>query len=74
MNRAIGLLLVTGFALSIAAAIAESVYIILGLVLGARWFWGGAIAAYFGPAAFAIALYFNQLRLRAEKQAEVIDA
>ena len=65
---------VLAFIVVAAAAIAESVYIILGLVLGARWFWGGAIAAYFGPAAFAIALYFNQLRLRAEKQAEVIDA
>jgi hypothetical protein len=57
MNKAIRILLVVGIALSSLGALTASVRIILGFVLGANWFWGGIVAAYLGPLAFAASLY-----------------
>ena len=58
MNKAIRLILLIGIALSSLGAITASVRVILGFALGAEWFWGGVVAAYVGPFAFAASLYF----------------
>ena len=57
MKRAIVLLLQIGLMLTAIAAIIFAVRIILQLTIGGSWYWGGAIAAFTGPVAFAIALY-----------------
>lgn len=68
MERFTRILLLVGLLLSTIAALAYSVRIIVGLVFGANWFWGGAFGAYLGPIVFAGAMYLNELRLRTAKQ------
>lgn len=62
MSNVIRLLLQIGLILSSIAALTASVRIFLGFGLGVKWFWGGAIAAYLGPAALAFALYMFERR------------
>jgi hypothetical protein len=57
MRRAITLLLQAGLLLSTIGAILFALQIIVGLTLGSRWFWGGAVAAFLGPVAFASTLF-----------------
>ena len=57
MSRAIVLLLQVGLMLSAVAGILFAVRIILQQTIGGSWYWGGAIAAFFGPVAFALALF-----------------
>ena len=64
IDRAIHVLLKTGLALSSIAAIAASVRIIFGFFVGVDWYWGGPLAAYSGPLAFAGALRLHQLQSR----------
>jgi hypothetical protein len=56
MSRAIVLLLQVGLMLSAIAGILFAVRIILQQTIGGSWYWGGAIAAFVGPVAFALAL------------------
>lgn len=62
MSRAIQLTLQIGLLLSAIAGIVFAVRIIIGMTLGANWFWGGAVAAFIGPATFALALYLYERR------------
>jgi len=62
MDKVIRLLLQIALVLSSFAAFLASIRIFLGFALGTNWFWGGPIAAYFGPASFALALYFYERR------------
>ena len=57
MSRAIVLLLQVGLMLSAVAGILFAVRIILQQTIGGSWYWGGAIAAFVGPVAFALALF-----------------
>jgi len=50
-------MLLIGVIISSFVALVFSVRILLGQLLGVGWFWGGAIGAYFGPLAFAAALF-----------------
>lgn len=62
MSRAIQLVLQVGLLFSAIAAIVFAVRIVVGLTLGANWFWGGAVGAFLGPVSFAIALYLFERR------------
>jgi len=57
MERVARLILLIGLIFSGFVALIFSVRILLGQILGVSWFWGGAIGAYFGPLAFAAALF-----------------
>jgi hypothetical protein len=58
MKRFIGLVLQSGLVLTAVAAILIAVRIILHEVIGiGTWYWGGAVAAFIGPVAFAAALF-----------------
>ena len=70
MSRAIQLTLLLGLFLAGVAGIVFSARIILGLTLGANWFWGGAFAAYLGPISFAAALYLFERRDRGKGSAD----
>ena len=70
IDRAIQVLLKTGLALSSIAAIAASVRVIFGFVIGVDWFWGGPLAAYSGPLAFAGALRLHQLSQRKSRDTD----
>ena len=67
MERFVRLLLLAGLILSTIGALAYSMRIVLGQLMGVTWYWGGALVAYFGPLVFAGALYLNELRLRAAR-------
>lgn len=56
MSRAITLLLEIGLVISVVAAIGYAVQIALGVLFGTSWYWAGALAAFAGPVAFALAL------------------
>lgn len=68
MSRAIQLTLQVGLLFSAIAAIVFAVRIIIGLTLGANWFWGGAVGAFLGPVSFAIALYLYERRVATESK------
>ena len=68
MNRAILLSLQLGMLLSTIAAIVFAIRIVVGLTLGANWFWGGAVGAFIGPVSFAIALYLFERRPATESK------
>ena len=75
-GRLISILLIAGLVLSSIAAIAGSVRIIIGVLLGVQWFWGGAFAAYVGPLCFAAALYLHRAAGagRVVKSKDAVDA
>ena len=60
MNRALTFLLQVGLALTSVAAILFAVRIIVQQTLGGSWYWGGAMAAFAGPVAFAVALRLHE--------------
>ncbi len=67
MSRAITLILQIGLLLSAAAGILFAVRIIVQQTIGGSWFWGGAMAAFAGPAFFALALHLFERREGAGK-------
>jgi hypothetical protein len=70
MTRVVELLLRTGLLLGLVGAIGQLVLMILDLfrVVDLRWYWGGAIAYFSAPVAFAL-----MLRLLEERPKRVID-
>ena len=56
MNRGVSLLLRTGLLLSLIGAVAQLVIMLLDLLLpiSLRWYWGGSIAFFIAPVAFAL--------------------
>ena len=63
MNRAIVIILQIGLVLSAIAGILFALRIILQqAAIGGGWHWGGAMAAFAGPVAFAFALYLFDRR------------
>lgn len=62
MSRAIALVLQIGLLLTSVAGILFAVRIILQQTIGGSWYWGGAMAAFAGPAFFALALYLYERR------------
>ena len=57
MTRALTIMLQIGLAVTSVAAILFALRIILQQTIGGSWYWGGALAAFAGPVAFALALY-----------------
>ena len=60
MSRVITLLLEIGILVTSIAAILFAAKIILEQTIGGSWYWGGALAAFSGPALFALALNLYQ--------------
>ena len=56
MNRLIDLLLKAGLLLGLVGAVGQLVVMLVDLVLPAqvRWYWGGSIAYFAAPVAFAL--------------------
>lgn len=67
MSRAITILLEVGIVVTSIAAIFFAAKIILEQTIGGSWYWGGAIAAFTGPALFALALNLYQRSAGAAK-------
>jgi hypothetical protein len=62
MESVIRLSLSIGLLLSALAGIAYAGVVLVGTLLPVSWYWGGALAAFAGPLAFALAAYVNELR------------
>lgn len=56
MSRATDSLLRLGVLVGTAAALAQLAVMIIGLILPVRWYWGGALAFFAAPVAFALTL------------------
>lgn len=56
MSRFIAILIRTGLVLSLVGAVAQLVVMLLDVLLpiSLRWYWGGAIAFFVAPVAFAL--------------------
>ena len=68
MSRINVMVLEVGLLISSLAAILFALRIILQQVIGGSWFWGGAMAAFAAPVAFALALYLYDRRLPAVRK------
>ena len=62
MDGLVRLLLTVGLVLASVAAFTASLRVIVGYMFGTEWYWGGVLAAYAGPVAFAAALYLLDRR------------
>lgn len=62
MSRIVALLLEAGLIVSAIGAILYSLRIIMGSIIDVSWYWGGAMAAFAGPVAFALALFIHEKR------------
>ena len=56
MSRVITIFLEIGILVTSIAAIIFAARIIVQQTIGGSWYWGGALAAFAGPALFALAL------------------
>ena len=67
MSRVITILLEIGIVVTSIAAILFAAKIILEQTIGGSWYWGGALAAFSGPALFTLALSLYQRTAGAAK-------